>query len=98
MLADASISWAEVSKAKAHAARPVIGHTHTGRRLQRGPASGGVDSGRPAYRLQEATTKEESRGPPPRRDQGRGGAAEAASREGRRVEEDRRVGDGDARR
>jgi hypothetical protein len=36
MLADASISRADVSKAKPLAPQPAIGHTHAGRRPQRG--------------------------------------------------------------
>jgi hypothetical protein len=45
-----------------------------------GPASGVVSSGGAAYRLQEAAVEEEGRGPPLRRDQGRGGGAGAAIR------------------
>jgi hypothetical protein len=77
----ASISWADVSKAKPRAARPTIGHTHAGRRSQRGagkrrcrrrrrciPATGGRRQGGGLG----ATAEEEGRGPPPRRDQGLG--------------------------
>jgi hypothetical protein len=88
MLADASTSWADVSKAKPRAARSAIGHTHAGRRPQRGPASGGVGGGA-TYRLQEAAAEEGS-GP----GGGRGGKSGRAAASG----EMRRVEDGDARR
>jgi hypothetical protein len=66
MLADASISRADVSKAKTPAPRPTIGHMHAGRRPQRGLASGG-GSGGATYQLQEAAAEEEGRGTPPSR-------------------------------
>jgi hypothetical protein len=69
------------------------GHTHAGRRPQRGPASGGVGGGA-AYRLQElsrreggpgGSAEEEGRGPLPRRIRAggaAGGCGRAASRGG----------------
>jgi hypothetical protein len=91
MLADARISRADVSKAKPRAARPVIGHTHAGRRLQRGggkrrrrrrwhgiPAAGGPRQGRGP-----GATTEEGSGP--------GGSGSSESR-GRRVGADHHVG------
>jgi hypothetical protein len=66
MLADVSISWADVSKAKPRAAQPAIGHTHAGWWPRRGPASRGIGA---ANWLQKATAEEEGRpGSPPRRD------------------------------
>jgi hypothetical protein len=90
-------------KTPARTGRP-SGHTHAGRRPQRGPASGGVGGGA-AYRLQElsrrgggpgASAEEEGRGPSPRRIRA-GGAAGRRVGEGHRVGEMHRVGDGDAR-
>jgi hypothetical protein len=109
LLADASISRADVSKAKPPAPRPAIRHTHAGRRPQRGPGNRGGGGGA-TYRLKEAASEEEGRGPPPRRRVGghrreegqRARAAEEGSRPGgrrrRRVGEGLRVEDGDARR
>jgi hypothetical protein len=104
MLADASISRADVSKAKPPAARLAIGHTHAGRRPQRGAASGGVGGGSGvAYRLQEAAAEEEGRRAvvaEERRGRHRGeeGRRGRCVGEGHRVVEGCRVGDGDARR
>jgi hypothetical protein len=81
MLADASISRADVSKAKPRAGRPAIGHTHAGRRPKRGagkqrrrwqrrgiPAPGGRHrGGEPGVAVEE-----EGLGSPPRRRAGRG--------------------------
>jgi hypothetical protein len=89
MLADASISRPDVSKAKPRAARPAIGHTHDNRRPQRG--------------VGKRRRRRRRRGIPAaggrRRGGGPGAATEAGSglggggRWGRRVREGRRVGE-----
>jgi hypothetical protein len=74
MLADDSISWAVVSKAK-----PKRGPaSHRGTRTpagghRGGPASGGVGGGGAAYRLQELSYRGEGLGAAAEEDQGRGG-------------------------
>jgi hypothetical protein len=98
MLADASISRADISKAKPPAPRPAIEHTHAVLRSQRGVASGGVGgSGGAAYRLQETAAEEEGRRAVAAEER-RGHRRGEEGRRGRRVGEGRRGGDGDVRR
>jgi hypothetical protein len=104
MLANASISRADVSKAKPPAPRPAIGHTRAGRRPQRGagkrkrrrrgiPAAGGRRLGGGLVRGRRG----EEGSPPRRGGPARGRRRGEEGRRGRRVGEGRRVGDRDAR-
>jgi hypothetical protein len=101
MLADASISRADVSKAKPPAPRPAIGHTHVGRRPQRGTGKqrrrrrrGILAAG--GHHREGGLARSRRRGEegsPPRR----GGPMGGRVGEGRRITEGCRAGDGDAR-
>jgi hypothetical protein len=72
MLVDASISRVDVSKAKPRAARLTNGHTHAGRRPQRGP--------------DKRRHRRQRRGIPGAGSRRQGGGSGATAKEGSRLE------------